>query len=88
MTEIIKHPTKVKPFSRKNIMDIAKILRNTAITTAHREIVTRALANYFEREDQFFDRKMFNQIASGTLDFDHRTVAYSTVQEKPHDPEV
>ena len=63
-------------------MDIAKVLRNTAITTAHREIVTRALANYFEREDQFFDRKMFNQIASGTLDFDHRTVAYSTVQEK------
>ena len=88
MTEVIKHPTKVKPFSRKNIMDIAKVLRNTAITTAHREIVTRALANYFEREDQFFDRKMFNQIASGTLDFDHRTVAYSTVQEKPNDPEV
>ena len=88
MTEVIKHPTKVKPFSRKNIMDIAKVIRNTSISTASREIVTRAIANYFEREDQFFDRKMFNQIASGTLDFDHRTVAYSTVQEKPHDSEV
>ena len=69
-------------------MDIAKVLRNTAISTASREIVTRALANYFEREDQFFDRKTFNQIASGVLDFDKRTVAYSTVQEKPHDPKV
>ena len=88
MTEVIKHPTKVKPFSRKNIMDIAKVLRNTAISTASREIVTRALANYFEREDQFFDRKMFNQIASGTLEFDHRTVAYSTVQEKPHEDQI
>ena len=88
MTEVIKHPTKVKPFSRKNIMDIAKVIRNTSISTASRVIVTRAIANYFEREDQFFDRKMFNQIASGTLDFDHRTVAYSTVQEKPNDQEV
>ena len=69
-------------------MDIAKVLRNTAISTASREIVTRALANYFEREDQFFDRKTFNQIASGVLDFDKKTAAYSTVQEKPHDPEV
>jgi len=86
--ELIKHPTKTKPFTRKNIMDIAKVIRNTAISTASREIVTRALANYFEREDQFFDRKTFNQIASGVLDFDKRTVAYSTVQEKPHDPEV
>ena len=86
--EIIKHPTKVKPFSRKNIMDIAKVIRNTSISTASREIVTRALANYFEREDQFFNRKMFNQIASGTLEFDHRTVAYSTVQEKPHEDQI
>jgi len=87
MEEVIKH-NKTKSFSRKNMMDIAKVIRNTSISTASREIVTRAIANYFEREDQFFDRKMFNQIASGTLDFDHRTVAYSTVQEKPHDPEV
>ena len=88
MTEIVKHPRQVRAFNRKNIMDIAKVIRNTSISTASREIVTRGIANYFEREDQFFDRKMFNQIASGTLDFDHRTVAYSTVQEKPHDPEV
>lgn len=69
-------------------MDIAKVIRNTFISTASREIVTRALANYFEREDQFFDRKTFNQIASGVLDFDKKTAAYSTVQEKPHDPEI
>lgn len=69
-------------------MDIAKVIRNTSISTASREIVTRAIANYFEREDQFFDRKTFNQIASGVLDFDKKTAAYSTVQEKPHDTEV
>jgi len=88
LTEVIKHPRQVKAFNRKNIMDIAKVIRNTSISTASREIVTRAIANYFEREDQFFDRKTFNQIASGILDFDKRTVAWSTVQEKPHDPEV
>jgi predicted nucleic-acid-binding protein len=85
MKELKRDPKHAKAFSRRILMDIAKVLRNTAITTAHREIVTRALANYFEREDQFFDRKTFNQIANGTLEYDVRTVAYSPVQEKPNE---
>ena len=80
--ELVRNP-RPKAFTRKNIMDIAKVLRNTAITTAHREIVTRAIANYFEREDPFFDRKMFNQIAAGIVESDFKTEFYSTVKEKP-----
>lgn len=87
MEEVIKH-NKTKSFSRKNMMDIAKVIRNTSISTASREIVTRAIANYFEREDPFFDRKTFCQIADGTLEFDRRTVAYSFVQEKENEPKV
>ena len=85
--ELIKHH-KTKPFSRKNMMDIAKIIRNCHISVASREIVTRALANYFEKEDPFFDRKMFKNLSSGTLDSDPKTARYSTIQEKQNDSEV
>lgn len=86
LTELIKHH-KTKPFNRKNMMDLAKILRNCSISSSNREIVVRALANYFEREDPFFDRKMFNQIAAGIVESDFRTVGHSTVQEKKDEPD-
>lgn len=84
--DVVKHPRQVKAFNRKNIMDVAKTIRNCHITQASREIVVRALANYFEREDQFFDRNMFNNIAFGVLNHDPRTHSYSSVQEKPDEP--
>ena len=84
--ELIKHH-KTKPFSRKNMMDIAKIIRNCPISLSNREVVTRALANYFENEDPFFDRKMFNNLSSGTLDSDPKTARYSTIQEKQNEPD-
>lgn len=88
MTEITRHPKRAKAFSRRILMDIAKTVRNCRISENNREIVTRALANYFSREDQFFDRDTFMGLASGKLDNDTRTRAFSTVQEKQDDSEV
>ena len=87
MEEIIKHHKK-KSFNRKNMMDIAKIIRNLPISSNQRAIVYHALASYFESEDPFFDRKRFVQLATGQLNEDPKTGAYSNVKEKQDETEV
>ena len=87
MEDIIKHH-KTKSFRRKNMMDIAKIIRNLRISSNQRAIVYHALASYFESEDPFFDRPRFVQLATGQLKEDPKTGAYSNVKEKQNDPEV
>lgn len=81
MEEIVKHPTKVKPFNRKVLMDIAKVIRNTALTSPNRAKVVSALARYFEETDPWFDRQTFTQLAHGVLKFDAKTEPYSDAKE-------
>lgn len=78
--EVVKHRLS-KPFNRKNMMDMAKILRNVTMPDKVRDDLVRAMANYFEMEDQFFDRKRFVDIAASRLSHDSRTEAYSKLKD-------
>lgn len=78
---LVKHH-KVKPLSRVHMMDIAKLIRNLPINAPARETVRRALANYFETVDPFFDRQRFLDIATGTLASDVKTEPYSFIKEE------
>jgi len=79
--EVIKHPKKVKSFSRVFMMDLAKIIRNLPISEASRAEVRRAFAEYFAKVDMFFDKKRFNDLAQGTLTSDDLTERYSHIKE-------
>ncbi|HQZ15049.1 MAG TPA: hypothetical protein PLT55_04335 [Acidimicrobiia bacterium] len=79
--ELIKHH-KVKAFSRKNMMDFAKVIRNCNLRHDERDKIAWAIAAYLEKEDMFFDRQRFLKVADGRIEDDHKTKAYSTVKEK------
>ena len=79
--EVIKHPKKQKPFSRTNVMDFAKVIRNVGMAPTSRVNLVRELANYLATQDQFFDRKVFTDIALSKLDKDVRTETYSTLKD-------
>jgi hypothetical protein len=85
LTEVNKHPTKAKSFSRLILMDMAKVIRNCNISENNRILIGRDLATYFQTKDPFFDRKTFMQIVSGQLNFDTKTEAYSTYEGKQND---
>lgn len=82
MEELIKHPKKTKPFSRKNVMDFAKVIRNANISNASRSVILKDLAEYLASEDPFFDKPMFTGIATGKYESDFRTRKHSKIQEK------
>ncbi len=72
---------KYKRLGRKHMMDIAKVVRNTTLSLNNRVIVGRALANYLESQEPFFDRPVFMQIVQGTT-VDTKTNYCSDVEDK------
>lgn len=83
MEEVVvtRHPKHAKAFSRVIMMDIAKIIRNAPLTQIQNQHLYRRFADYFERLDQFFDRKTFCAVASGGQDVDNRTEPYTKLKE-------
>ena len=61
-------------------MDIAKCIRNTNLSLENRINVGRALATYFAKDDQFFDRPTFMGIVKGTT-LDRKTNAHSDIED-------
>lgn len=87
MTEevvFVKH-VKRKPFGRKQMMDIAKVIRNMNISNNSRLTVVRDLGKHFMEVDPFFQYKIFAQLASGRLDVDTKTEWCSEYKEKEDD---
>lgn len=70
-----------KSFSRRDMMDIAKIVRNCSASAAGKADLSRRLADYFETVNAHFDRQTFSQIIIGKLDVDKRTEMHSNYKE-------
>jgi hypothetical protein len=68
-------------FTKVHIIDIAKCIRNTNISSNARLMVARNIANYFATIEQFMDRGQFIQIASGQVEDDPKTQAHSLYSE-------
>lgn len=79
---------KYRRLTRKNQMDLAKLVRNLAHTERVKVDVARMLANYLGNLDNFFDRKTFMGIATSTLSGDFRTDWCSDVDKGKHNEEV
>lgn len=64
------------------MIDMGKIIRNTPISAAARLAIARGFADYFTKVDAQADRKTFMQIATGKLEDDQHTSAWSLLKEK------
>lgn len=64
------------------MIDMGKIIRNTPMNSTARTAVARGFADYFSKVDPMADRKTFMQIATGKLEDDPKTAAWSLLEEK------
>lgn len=76
---------KYKTFTRRNVMDMAKTIRNTHLSANNKEDVGKALAKYLETQDPFFDYNTFMCIVTGKLAYDVKTEPYSPVKDKSNE---
>ena len=69
--------TKIKRLNRTQLMDIAKIIRNTSMNNEIRITLSNSIAQYLLLHDSLFDATRFKKIATGKIDVDNRTEAWS-----------
>lgn len=74
--------------TRKNQMDLAKLVRDLKHNDRVRIDVARMLANYLEKVGKNFDRKMFMDIIAMKVEGDFRTDWCSELTKEQDDEEV
>ena len=74
--------------TRKNQMDLAKLVRDLKHNEKVRLDVGRMLAGYIEQIDAFFDRKTFMGIVTSKLSGDSRTDWCSELTKEQDDAKV